>query len=262
MRTVVDDLVITRHPADVDRTALTARLNVAASDPVRALFAAPLTTDPITAPDGRLLTLTPRTEDVGDEPPWSEIGRLLARLHRIPLADLPLPEHGGRQHLASAVADVGRLKPGGYADILHELGRTLLTTWPETSYAGGRPVRVALVHGHLDLAHVGRLPDTEMLLLTGPETLGLGDPAWDLGVPAGLWAAGFLDDASWRAFLNGYKAAGGHVPTDGEAWTAIDHPSACAVFMATVRLLLEHGYDDERAAPLLRTCVKMNGRRW
>ena len=278
MQTVVDDVVVTRHRLGTDRADLGARIAAAASDPVRVLYAAPLTPDPIPAPDGGLLTLTPHTDDVGDDPPWSGIGRLLARLHRIPLGDLPLggrplaglplaglPAHGGRRRLEAAVADVYELKPGGYADILHELGRTLLATWPEPGRTGGadrRAGRTTIVHGHFDLAHVGYLPETETLLLTGPETLGLGDPAWDLGVPAGLWAAGFLDDASWRAFLNGYTSGGGHVPAEGEAWNAVDHPAACAVFLATVRVLLEHGYDDDRAAPLLRTCVKMNGRRW
>lgn len=265
MRTVVDDLVITRHPTGTVRDPLAARLAAAASDPLRTLFAAPLTTSPLTAPNGQLVSITPRTEGVplDEEPPWADAGRLLAHLHRTPPpTDLPghatLPEHAGRSYLQIAVDAVTVLHQGGPTDILRELGTTLLATWPT-------PARPGLVHGDWDLGNLGRLPGSDHWLLTDPETLGLGDPAWDLGRPAGLWAAGLLDDASWRTFLRGYADGGGHIPSEGEAWNALEHPARCAVFSAAVREVGRTPHPEPLtplAETLLEACVKMNGRRW
>ncbi|WP_232549346.1 phosphotransferase family protein [Propioniciclava soli] len=259
MQTVVDDIVVTRHPLGTPHEALAARLAAAASDPLRTLYAAPLADHPITAPNGQLLTLAPRTEPLpmDEEPPWQEAGRLLAHLHRTPPPP-GLPEHGGHSYLQVAVDAASGLHPGGATDILRELGASLLAQWPD-------PPRPSVVHGDWDLGNLGRLPGTTTWLLTGPETLGLGDPGWDLGRPAGLWAAGLLDDASWRALLRGYAEAGGVIPHEGEAWNALEHPARCAVFTATVREVGRSGASEPRtelADTLLEACVKMNGRRW
>ncbi|MDN5571197.1 MAG: aminoglycoside phosphotransferase family protein [Propionibacteriaceae bacterium] len=259
MQTVVDDIVLTRHPVGTAHEQLAARLTAAASDPLRTLFAAPLTPTPLTAPNGQLLSLSPRTDGVplDEEPPWQDAGRLLAHLHRTP-PPAGLPEHAGRSYLQVAVDAATVLHQGGATDILRELGQTLLETWPT-------PARPGLVHGDWDLGNLGRLPGGSAWLLTGAETLGLGDPAWDLGRPAGLWAAGLLDDASWRALLRGYAEGGGHIPAAGEAWNALEHPARCAVFTAAVREVGRTPHPEPMtplAETLLEACVKMNGRRW
>lgn len=257
MHHVVDDIVVVKHPAGTVRDDLAVRVKIAASDPVRALFAAPLSPVPAVAPDGRLVTLEPRTVGLEpDEPvPWHEAGALLGSLHRTPIRHDP-PPHIGRVRLVEVVQQAAELKPGGTTDILRELGLTLLDTWPERTWR-------TLVHGAWDLNRLGRMPGTTTWLLTDPSTLGAGDPAWDLGAPAGFWAAGLLDDHSWRAFLDGYAEAGGPLPSSGQPWEALEFPARCAVFMATVRELRRSGdHVTERGSVLITACVKINGRRW
>lgn len=261
LQQVVDDVVVAKHPSHTIAAELAARLAAASVDPLRRVYAPPLTDTPIAAPDGRLLTFAPRTEPLPEDeaPPWHEAGALLARLHACPVTD-DLPEHGGRQQFAAAVSEADALHPGGATDTLRELGRTLNQTWPE-------PTRASIVHGTFDLGRLGRLPRTTPWLLTHPETLGVGDPAWDLAGPAALWAAGLLDEASWHAFVGGYAAAGGRTPTEGQPWPGLDHPARCALLMATVAELRRcpaypHPELTPAAEALLAACVKANGRLW
>ncbi len=256
---VVDDVVVTKHPASLRTADLASRLSAVSADPIRPLYAAPLAAVPLTAPDGHLLTLAPRLDPPGERPPWREIGALIARLQACPIP-AGLPEHAGRARLTDAVGRADRLHAGGPTDILRELGRTLLRTWPTAS----EPV---LVHGALTLATVGRLPGTPSWLLADPSTLGFGDPAWDLGAPAGMWAAGLLDAPSWDACVDGYAEAGGTLPGPGEPWTALDHPARSWVYLATVAAVAASGdYPDTVFSPttlaLLDACVRMNGRSW
>ena len=258
---VVDDVIVSKHPAGTMEDDLAVRLAVASTDPVRRSFAPPLSAIPVAAPDGRLVTLAPRTHPLPDDepPPWHEAGALLARLHSCPVPD-DLPEHGGRQQFAAAVAEADAFHPGGSTDVLRELGLHLLQSWPV-------PTRVAVVHGTFDLGRLGRLPGTDAWLLTGPHTLGVGDAAWDLAGPAALWGAGLLDDASWFAFVGGYAAAGGRTPTEGQPWPGLDHPARCALLMATLAELRRcPAYPRPKLTPtaevLLAACVKANGRRW
>lgn len=263
MQQVVDDVVVTKLPAGTRRDDLAARLQAVSRDPIRALFAAPLTAEPLAAPDGRHLTLEPRTDLAANAQrlPWREIGALIAQLQACPLpAAPPLPQHGGRAALAASVTVADAMHPGGGTDILRELGRTLLRTWPT-------PWRPVLVHGAVHLRSVGRLVGTPTWVFTQPNTLGFGSAAWDLGRPAGLWGAGLLDDASWQAVHAGYREAGGDAPSPGDDWDEVDHPARCAVYMATVREVAKCGeYPHIKLTPLaktlLGTCVRMNGRRW
>ncbi len=258
---VVDDVILTKHPLGTVEADLTTRLAAASEDPIRRVYVRHLTATPISAPDGRLITLTPRSELLPDDapPPWHEAGALLARLHACPVPD-DLPEHGGRHQFAAAVAEADALHPGGSTDILRELGLHLLQDWPT-------PTRQVVVHGTFDLGRLARMPNTDAWLLTSPHTLGTGDPAWDLAGPAALWGAGLLDEASWLAFIGGYAAAGGRTPAEGQPWPGLDHPAKCALVMATVAELRRNpGYPKPELSPtaeaLLAACVKANGRRW
>lgn len=261
LQQVVDDVVVTKHPPGIVTTELAARLGAASEEPIRRAYVRPLSATPIPAPDGRLVTLSPRTDGLPDdaEPPWREAGALLARLHACPVPD-DLPPHGGRAQFAAAVAEADALHPGGSTDVLRELGLHLLQSWPT-------PTQPSVVHGTFDLGRLGRLPGTDSWLLTGPHTLGVGDAAWDLAGPAALWGAGLLAEASWYAFVGGYAAAGGRTPGEGQPWPGLDHPAQCALVMATVAELRRcPGYPHpELSAPaeaLLAACVKANGRRW
>lgn len=259
---VVDDVIVTKHPAGTVEVELAARLAAASEDPVRKVFVTPLAKVPIAAPDGCLITLAPRADSLpeGTPPPWREAGVLLAKLHAAPIPD-DLPEHGGRQQFAAAVAEAGAMHQGGATDILRELGRNLLLSWPET------PVRPAVVHGTFDLGRLARLPGTEMWLLSHPFTLGRGDAAWDIAGPAALWAAGLLNEASWFEFVGGYASAGGRTHGEGQAWPGLEHPAQCALLMATVAELrrcpaFPKPELSATAKALLAACVKANGRRW
>ncbi|HHU39152.1 MAG TPA: aminoglycoside phosphotransferase family protein [Propionibacterium sp.] len=262
LQRVVDDVLVSKHPAGTIETELAARLAAASTDPIRRTYVPPLSSTPIAAPDGRLVTLAPAAEPLADDepPPWREVGALLARLHACPVTD-DLPEHGGRAQFTAAVAEADALHPGGSTDILRELGLHLLQSWPS-------PVRPSVVHGTFDLGRLGRLAGTEAWLLTGPHTLGVGDAAWDLAGPAALFGAGLLDGASWFAFVSGYRAAGGRTPGEGQEWPGLDHPARCALLMATVAELRRCPAYPEKpeltptAGALLAACVKANGRRW
>lgn len=260
---VIDDIVLLKHTPGVRADDVAARLTAASTDPVRALFTTPLSALPMRAPDGRLLSLEPRLDLAQDANPvpWREIGGLVGRLQAIPRAEIPfLPEHGGRAAVTAALARADAFHPGGSTDILRELGRTLLRTWPPVG-------RKTLVHGNLMLSTIGRLPGTPSWMFRDVRTLGVGDASWDLGRPAGLWAAGMLDDQSWAAFASGYAEAGGRLSLTDDPLATLDHPARCAVFMAAVREVARcgeypHIVLTESAQILLAACVRINGRRW
>jgi hypothetical protein len=120
---------------------------------------------------------------------------------------------------------------------------------------------VTVVHGDWHLGQLART--TAGWRLVDVDDLGVGDPAWDLARPAGFWAAGLLDDASWEELLGAYRGARGPgVPESGDPWPALDLPARCAVFVATVRELRReardarrHSHDISRA--LLAACAQM-----
>lgn len=242
----LDDVVMVKHASGTDADLLTAQLQVASADPWRNALLSPLRPAPIPAPDGRLVTLWPRINKLDAEeakPPWREFGELLARLHRLPIPDLQ--PHGGRARLARSTTDAAALHPGGPTDILRQLGLSLMRSWPD---GGNR-----LVHGDAHLGNCGRLADGRLVLLR-VENLGLGNPAWDLGLFAGLFGAGLLADADWGTLLDGYFA------DDAEArrrpWPELDHPARCHLLMAAVAEQ-RRDYTSSLAATLLETCVRM-----
>lgn len=263
----MDDVVVRKHPSDTIRSVLAAQLFLARRDPWRQVLAAPLSAEPVAAPDGRFLTLWPRLWGLNpDEPaPWSRAGALLARLHRLPVPEFPLPgfpdlaalpEHGGRRLVVEAQARAARLHPGGSTDVLRILADELLDAWPT-------PKRPTLVHGDWHLGQLARYPDTDVLVLGNPEAsaldaLGVGDPAWDFARPAALWSVGLLPDAAWRALLAGYTDAGGPAPVAGRPWEALDHPARCLLFRLTVDELVRCGPEpSETAQALLTAAVKL-----
>lgn len=249
------DVVLKLHHERTDEGDLAARLRAIRTPGLAALLVQPLTSSPGRSPDGRLVTAWPHVGVLApDDPdlPWAEAGTLLARLHRVtPPPDLP--GHGGVGRVLRALA---RVPVGEHSGLLREVGERLARHLAEAGERHTlRPIRV--VHGDWHLGQLARTPAGWRLI--DLDDLGSGDPAWDLARPAGFWAAGLLDDASWEAFLGAYRGAGGPaVPTAGDPWPALDLPARCAVFVAAVRELrrIEQG-DGEAARALLGAIARM-----
>lgn len=266
------DVVAKLHPAGTDAADLAARLRVASDPRLAGVLAAPLRPEPVTGllPDG-VATLWPRLDVLAvDTPtaPWEQAARTLAVLHRAPPAERDVPAHGAPDRLQRAVrrlADASGHTDGdlpspdalGAIDPVLAAGRAVLD---DVRRAGPQPLD-ALVHGDWHLGQLGRDRDGRWLLLD-LDDLGAGDPAWDLGRPAGFWAAGLLDDATWTAILAGYRAAGGPgVPADGDPWPRLDVPARAEVVVAAARALLrtlrgEEDWDDDAEA-LVAACARM-----
>ncbi len=241
-----DDVVVVKHPTGTDATLLGDRLRVAAQAPWREVLLSPLSTTPVQAPDGRLLTVWPRVAPLDPGaglPPWREVGELLARLHAMPLPELP--PHGGRARLQRASDDAGNLRPGGATNVLRKLTLDLMRSWPEGAER--------LVHGDFHLGNVGLRADGQLVLLS-VDALGLGDPAWDLGLPAGLFGAGLLPDSEWNSLLDGYFSQDAYARR--QPWPALDHPARCNLAIAAIGEQ-HHDYTTQLAATLLETCVRM-----
>jgi hypothetical protein len=116
-----------------------------------------------------------------------------------------------------------------------------------------------LVHGDWHLGQVAQTDDGWRLL--DVDDLGLGDPAWDFGRPAGAWAAGMLDEPSLTALLDGYRqAAGPALPPTGDPWPRIDLPARCSVVIALYGLLRDRpaGVEAEQlVGNLVGACARM-----
>jgi aminoglycoside phosphotransferase (APT) family kinase protein len=256
------DVVLKVHHVRTAGRELAARLEAAGSTPLADLVVPPLAVEPGHARDGRLVSAWPHVDVLSPEEPvlpWAEAGMLLALLHSVPLPASPtalpgLPHHGGVARLARAAR---RAQAPGWPDVLHDLGERLAS---EVAEAGGRhtPRPVTVVHGDWHLGQLARTPDGWRLI--DLDDLGVGDPAWDLARPAGFWAAGLLDDASWEELLGAYRGARGPaVPESGDPWPALDLPARCAVFVAAVRELrrADEGHKSDTAAALLAACRRM-----
>ena len=244
-------VIVKLHGERTDRERLARRLHCIGGTDMDRLWIQPLVYAPITAPNDRLATVWPRVTVLStiDRPPWTDVGSLLARLHRMPITDDP-PRLGGHSRLARAIE---YLRSDGPADLgwLVELGESL----------AGRlehPAHTTLAHGDFHLGQLGHTPLRRSWKLLDVDDFGIGDPAWDLARPAGFWAAGLLDDDAWFTFLNAYREAGGPaVPADGDPWPSLDLAARAAVLVAAVQALRTPNSEDT-AAPLLEACHRMH----
>lgn len=268
---IIGDVVAKVHHPRTNRVDLANRLAAATDSALADHFIQPLNTDLSTAPDGRFVTWWPRVEvltQADTSIPWTATGERLAQLHRVEatttrLAALPRPGIFDRLRRAGERA---QLLPPGHRRVLAPLADLLLgEAQVVTSAAGaGRPPAEgsgSVVHGDWHLGQLGQLGHravTQWRLLD-VDDLGIGDPAWDLGRPAGFWAAGLLDDTSWAAFVTAYREHGGPaVPADGPVWERLDRAARWSVFIAAVRQLGERRLDDGEATQALwSACQQM-----
>lgn len=235
-------VVIKRHPAHTDVSGLTERLALAAAHPA---FVPPLRPAPLTDRDRRPVTLWPRVPVLAPTDtalPWTEAGRLLARLHSSPVP-AGLPRHGWLERLAR----VRDRAPADLTPLAHRLHAEV----------AGRPEPSHLVHGDWHLGQLGEWTDGWRLI--DIDDVGLGDPAWDLARPAGFWAVGLLPDDDWHTLLDAYRTAGGPaVPGHGDPWPTLDLPARCAVLVAAVRALRSSDvHSDDTARALVAACRAM-----
>jgi hypothetical protein len=232
------DVVEKLHRPGTDPSALRTRLRIATAS---GSFLSPVSTVPQPVGD-RWLTSWPWVETVVPQPdhlPWSEAGRLLAGLHTEQKPVL-MPSHGWPQRLRRAV-DIARG---------HDVVRRAAAELPAAAWRSGSPDRPStLVHGDWHLGQLGRRSAAEPWLLIDIDDLGVGDPAWDLARPAGLWAAGLIPDEDWTRFIEAYRDAAGPALPAGDPWPVLDPFARAAVVAAAA-----NHPDDEL---LIAACARM-----
>jgi hypothetical protein len=243
-------VIVKLHHRQTNRDRLTRRLHSIGGPDIDRLWIQPLIYAPIDAPGGRLATIWPRVTVLStvDHPPWAAVGKLLAKLHQMPITDDP-PRLGGHSRLARTIAYLRTQGPE--LTWLVELGEQLAEQLSE-------PAQVTAAHGDFHLGQLGHTPLRSSWKLLDVDDFGVGDPAWDLSRPAGFWAAGLLPDSDWFEILDAYREAGGPaVPATGDPWPALDLPSRAAVLIGAVQQL--RLADSQAAAnTLLEACRRMH----
>ncbi|GAA2437470.1 aminoglycoside phosphotransferase family protein [Streptomyces macrosporus] len=277
-------VVAKAHAPDTDPARLAARLRVAAHPLLRPVLLAPLPAPrPVapnrvpepegtlleTLPDGRLVTLWPYGVPVDpgapEAAPWEEAGALLARLHAVPVAELPgpIPPARGPAKAARALESMRRA-----------VRRTAASRAVEAAWAS-LPARVrdaappradVLCHGDVHLGQLVRHPAPDgPWRLIDVDDLGLGDPAWDLARPAAWFAGGLLPPADFGRFLNAYGAAGGTALPGGaeDPWPWLDVPARALTAQMAARALTKAGAEgrplDEVEQALIDACARIAG---
>ncbi|HZA12207.1 phosphotransferase [Mycobacterium sp.] len=251
--TIDDEVVVKVHRVGTDPRDLATRLSIAARlcADGRSPLLGPLSTMPERV-GSRWRSRWPRV-DTGEPGTamWAEAGRLLAQLHREPLTDEERSvQQGGPQRLRRALYT---LNHGGPVAAINQAAATI-PLWVWMPGAAWRPR--TLVHGDWHVGQLGRRPRGPWQLID-VDDLGVGDPAWDLGRPAGFWAAGLLSEADWHAFLGAYRAAGGvAVPAaPADPWPVLE-PFARAGVVEAAAAAVTHRRDEEQAL-LIDACARM-----
>ncbi|MFE0104253.1 phosphotransferase family protein [Streptomyces sp. NPDC059009] len=262
-------LVAKAHTGDTDPTELSARLAAAAHPTLGTVLLPPLHPFATTLHD-RQVTLwppgTPVDPDTPEAAPWEAAATLLARLHRVPPAELPhpLPDMRGPEKSARALARLRAAGPHPAAAPVERAWGTL-PPWARAETRG--PARDTVCHGDFHLGQLVRAPgepDRESAWrLIDVDDLGLGNPAWDLARPAAWYACGLLAPEEWTRFLTAYQQAGGPaVPPPGtDPWPALDVPARALTIqtaaLAIAKAVTEGRLLDEVEQAVIDTCDRM-----
>nr|PZN47381.1 MAG: aminoglycoside phosphotransferase [Actinomycetota bacterium] len=247
------DVVVKAHAPDADPADLAVRLATAAR--LGDVMLPPLRTAPERV-SGRLVTRWPagRPVDPADlaAAPWEDAGRLLARLHAVPV-DGRLPPAGGPRRLARTMARLERAGGGAAAAVV----RAAYAGLPAAARHG--TARRALTHGDW---HLGQLVWRDgRWYLIDVDDLGAGDPAWDLARPAAYYAAGLLDPEVWRRFLSAYQEGGGTAVSAADPWRELDVPARALTVQLAARGVLraqEEGRPlDETEEAFVACCARI-----
>ncbi|WP_031507660.1 aminoglycoside phosphotransferase family protein [Streptomyces megasporus] len=221
-------------------------------------------------PDGRPVSLWPYGEPVDPEAPeaapWEAVGALLARLHTVPVAELPGPIPPARGP-AKAARAVELLRRDARRTAASRTVEAAWTSLPDrVRDAGSEPGAGALCHGDPHLGQLVRHPAPHgPWLLIDVDDLGLGDPAWDLARPAAWFAVGLLPPAAFGRFLDAYRGAGGPALPDGaeDPWPWLDGPARALTVQMAARALAKAAAagrpPDEVEQALVDTCSRIAG---
>ncbi|UED88489.1 aminoglycoside phosphotransferase family protein [Streptomyces profundus] len=246
-------VVVKAHSPASDQAALRARLRVAQHAALHGVLLTPL--GEATVRRGRLVTRWPYGQPVDQAAPerfpWAEAGALLARLHAVRPATLPLPlpAAAGPARAARAVERLrGRVTGSRFAS-----ARTLVLRAADHPSPTRPTVRPTLCHGDF---HLGQLVWADGWRLIDIDDLGVGDPAWDLARPAAWYAAGLLDPNDWQQLLAGYGTTGDPWPWLEAATRALTVQSAA---QALLRAQLTDTQLDYDGVALVDSCGRIAG---
>ncbi len=162
------------------------------------------------------------------------LGRGLAVLHHLPAVGLPRFTRVAPERLEAAAAIVSAARPE-VAEQAHALAAMLVGAPPEP--------RAALVHGDVHLKNA--MLDSDALGLLDFDQLAVGHPAADLGSVVAFLRHATITGALppeaaeelERAFLTGYRGAGGVADADPVRWHAAAALLAERALRAVTRVL-------------------------